>query len=613
MVYIVSMGALFLGAAALLTAQGSISALPVGVAGVAGTAWFALVWARSRTEIGPEGIANRTVRAEEFIPWPEVVRVVPLTATGTVLVVRLGGGVTRLAGLRGRSPRDGIGVGQVIDLIEARIGEREDSSTRPVPPMITRRLQPAPTRALLLGLAAFGVLAGLYAVVHPVVALAAAFFLGLAAFMFVATRRALTEVGPDGIRNRALGRTVFVPWSDVTDVVVSGTPSRTVRVMRREGGRMTLAAVRDSDVHADGLGLDDVADVVRGRAAAATPAPVRLPRPRPLTLRPSRRPLWWIAAAVPAAVALAVFSAYSTALVMIFIVSAVMSVRLAFHLVFGRTSATPDGLRNRLGRTTAVVAWEDVEEFVVVPTLFGWIVRVTRPPHRPLTLAAPRDGLLGRDASMESSLAVMRALAADTGRTPPPVRTLSPGLRLVWWALPVLMLAVGCVIGKPWLEPWWPTTHEATRLPSACGFLSGGSPLVPQGHLRGSEWRDYRPEADSDCTLTGETGDLDLDLVLYRRVRGRSGTRQAALRYAEKRSDTSAHPRPVPVPGLGDDAWETALTSDGRTTAKISVRRHNVWFEVSYSGELPARTAIGELQALARTVVPRVHDGRWAF
>ena len=367
-------------------------------------------------------------------------------------------------------------------------------------------------------------------------ALAAVFALGLAGFLFAATTRALTEIGPDGIRNRALVRTVFVPWSDVAEVVVSEGPSRTVRIMRHGGARMTLAAVPDSDLQVDGLGLDDVADVVRERATAVPVAP--LPKPRTLSLRPSLRPLAWIVPLLVALAALVSFLGSSVPLVAIVMVSAVYLLLLAWRLLWARTVAGPAGLRNRLGLATTVVSWGDIEEFVVVPTLFGRVVRVTRPPRRQFTLAAPREGLLGRDASLDSSVAVMRALAAVDGESPR-VRTLPGGVRVVWWVALALTLVLGTVVAKPWLEPWWPTRHGATSLPGACDLLTADHRLVPDGSDSDGGGYDSRRSATSYCSRHGGSGEVGLDLDLQRRALGQGGTRVARRLYPGRRRPTS--------------------------------------------------------------------------
>lgn len=608
--YLVVMGVFLAGGAILLAAQGVWYALPIVAVGVIGTACQSVTWARCRTEIGPEGILNRAIRAEVLIPWQEVVRVVPMTVPGTVLVVRRGGRATRLAGMRGQRPKGVPDLDQVVDVIEARIEPSGASPPRPVPSVIVRRLRLAPARGFLLFMIALGVLAALYAVIYPVAALLAVLFLGPAGFVFVATRRALTEVGPEGIRNRALMRTVSVPWSDVTEVIVSGgSPHRTVKVVRRDGERMTLAAVRDSDLQVDGLGLEDVADVIRERSSVTEPRPTApLPSARPLSLRPSRRPLAWI---IPVAVVLAagdtLLAGVSLPLFMIGLVLVALLLRLAFRLLRGRTEAGPHGLRNRFGLATTVVAWSDVEEFVIVPTLFGRIVRVVRPPRRRFTLASPRDGLLGRDASVDSSLAVMRALAAEDGRAPG-VHALPRGVRVAWWVLLALTLVVGTVVAKPWLEPWWPTRHEATSLPPACDLPVGSIRLVPDAIARQGNGYDNRESATSYCLTSGNGAEVDLDVSLERRQLGRSGTQVAARLYAAARSSNFPDMRPVPLPGLGDEAWVATWTAAGRTSARVSVRRHNVRILVDYTGGLPAGQALAGAEAMARGALHYIPD-----
>jgi len=605
--YVAVLGVLLLGSAALLAVQRSFYALPVMALPIVWTLRMGVVWARSRTEIGPEGILNRTVHTEVLVPWQEVVGVVPRPVTGTVVVVRRGGRATALAGLRGWRSRKAPDLEQVLQTIEAWIEPPVDAPPRSVPPVIVRRLHLAPVRGTILVLTPAGVIAALLAVVHPVLTLAAVFFLGLAAFLFAATKRALTEIGPAGIRNRALVRTVFVPWSDVSEVVVSETPSRTVRILRPGGARMTLAALRDSDIPVDGLGLDDVADVIRERATAEPAPAAPLPRPRALSLRPSRRPLLWIVPLLVALAALMPLLDYSAALAAIVVVPAAYLLHLASRLLWARTVAGPAGLRNRVGFKTTVVSWSDIEEFVVVPTLFGRVVRATRPPGRQFTLAAPREGLLGRDASLGSSVAVMRALAAVDGR-PPRVRTLPDRVRVVWCVLLALTLAFGTVITKPWLEPWWPTRHEATSLPHACDLLPAGNQLVTAPISNETSESDAL-SADSSCTRHGATGEIDLDLSLTRRWSGQSGTQRAKRQFTDTSLKSPMDLRPVRLPGLGDEARESTHTVARTTNVVLEVRRHNVEVEVDYDGDLPGWQAPALVEALVRTVLPHIHDG----
>ncbi|MGH3382778.1 MAG: hypothetical protein ACRDP6_49435 [Actinoallomurus sp.] len=605
--YVAVLGVLLLVSAALLAVQRSFYALPVMALAIVWTLRMGVVWARSRTEIGPEGILNHTVHTEVLIPWQEVVGVVPRPVTGTVVVVRRGGRATPLAGLRGWRSRKAPDLDQVLQTIEAWIEPPVDAPPRSVPPVIVRRLHLAPVRGLILVLTLAGVIAALLAVVHPVLTLATVFFLGLAAFLFAATKRALTEIGPDGIRNRALVRTVFVPWSEVSEVVVSETLSRTVRIVRPGRARMTLAALRDSDIPVDGLGLDDVADVIRERATAEPATATPLPRPRALSLRPSRRPLVWIVPLLVALVALVPLLDLAFPLIAIVVLPAAYLLHLASRLLWARTVAGPAGLRNRTGFKTTVISWSDIEEFVVVPTLFGRVVRVTRPPGRQFTLAAPREGLLGRDASLDSSVAIMRALAAVDER-PPRVRTLPDGVRVVWWVALVLTLVLGTVVAKPWLEPWWPTRHEATSLPRACDLLRADNQLVTAPISRETNESDAL-SADSFCTRNGATGRIGLDLSLTHRWSGKSGTRLAKRQFTDARLGGDEDLRPVRLPGLGDEAWEGTHTVAHTTNVVLQVRRHNVKIQVNYDGDLPDWQAPALVEALVRTVLPHIHDG----
>jgi len=137
-------------------------------------------------------------------------------------------------------------------------------------PTIDLRMTWTPILPLLGGFSVMGVTAGGYGVylasgrlLSIALALAAAI-----AFLVAMTVRSLTVIAMDGIRDRRpFAPEVFIPWSEVQEVVVTAQPRRTVKVIQRgrRWGR-TLSAIRDGDVTPDGLGFDELIAVIRHRA-----------------------------------------------------------------------------------------------------------------------------------------------------------------------------------------------------------------------------------------------------------------------------------------------------------------------------------------------------------
>jgi hypothetical protein len=601
--------------------------IPVAAVWLGAVAWTVTAWFRCRTEIRPEGITDRTIRGTEVIPWRDVAKVVPVAASGTIAVARRGGGVTRLAGTRGRRPRRGPGMDEVIAAIRAHIDLERPAGTEPdspVPAVVVRRLSWTPIRPLLFGLVFLGVICAALVGVHVMLGLAAVFLLGLAALMCVLTLRSRTEIGPDGIRNRALRADVFTPWADVRGVTVSESSPRTVQVDRHSGPTVTLAAVRDIDVPADGLGLDDIAELIRQRAgldgepgAAASEVQAPAAGAEPLSVRPSRRPLLWI---VPLGVALTagwILTLDHGPLIFLagfLLVFPLYLFVLAVHLLAGRTDAGPDGLRNRHILRATTMPWQDVKRFVIVPTLFGRIVQVVRPNGKRITLAAPREGLLGRDPRLEFSVETMRALAATRVPDPPARQALPPRtVRTVWAVLLVVLLTVGVVAWQPWLEPWWPTRHEATKLPRACALLGPATiqAFVPNAQRDGDDRQESYGSIRTNCALRNESGSaLDFDVELDHRTGTDSGSHNARELFSIKRAvESDVRPQnstAQPVSGLGDEAWQRLAAQDGRTSVDLLVRQSNVVIDLHCRTERRSAQASSDAQAVARRVLEQL-------
>lgn len=283
--------------------------------------------------------------------------------------------------------------------------------------VIVRRPGWRPVRSYLIFFGVLGVLAGVGSRRTGWLIVPAVLLLALAAFIALATARGRTEITAEGVRNRLLFRLALIPWSDIRDAVVSTRPPRSLKVVRANGLTTTLVALRDTAVHPDGLTVDDIADLIRERASAPDPV---LPEARPLSLRPSRRPLAWV---LPTALVVFVAGVVLGDVIGFYLLLiGLLLCSLAAKLMTGRTEAGADGLRNALISRTTTVPWRDVDAIAVIPTLFGRIVEVRTEGGKRIRLAAPREGLLDRAGHLDEHVATMRALA---GTPTPPLATSS--------------------------------------------------------------------------------------------------------------------------------------------------------------------------------------------
>lgn len=343
---------LLIGAAGLAGAQGDRWTAPAAAVGALFTAWVTLAALRARTELRADGVWNRTILTAEVIGWADIGGAMA-TGAGAVVLTRRGGGTVKLAGPYGPRRAKQPSIEETLAVLRSRIEPHRPAGRDPesVPPtVVERRLSLRPALSLVIVLSVIGVLCGVLAVASAWLVAPAAFCLGLAAFTVVATVRARTLVGPDGVHNRALRRRVFVPWAEIADVTVSATPPRTVKVVRHDGSTTVLAAVRDADVPPDGLGPDDIADLIKERAGVAEVAPPPLVGARPLSLRPSRRPLLWtvpLAAGTVTAWTFGLGDVHVMALSGYLLAVPVYLVVLSVVLPRGRTDADAGGLRNR--------------------------------------------------------------------------------------------------------------------------------------------------------------------------------------------------------------------------------------------------------------------------
>lgn len=256
-----------------------------------------------------------------------------------------------------------------------------------------------------------------------------------------------------------------------------------------------------------------------------------------------------------------------------------------------------------------MITWADVDDLVVVPSLFGRYVRVGREVGKPITLAAPREGLFARRTGLDEAMAAMRALADENGTPLPEVRTVpARGVRTFLAALLVVSAVLSTALSAPWLDPWWPTRHEATKLPRACDLIDAGTRdrLIPGWTPPCASNTGGNRSVTADCTLRGRGTELELQTALERRSGYHSGTRMAAREFVV---DSPLLPGAVPVAGLGDEASRRTSVYQGVTMTRLLVRRGNVLVAVDYSAKHPAAQLVAETDALARTVLSRIPSG----
>jgi hypothetical protein len=336
-------------------------------------------------------------------------------------------------------------------------------------------------------------------------------------------------------------------------------------------------------------------------------------------LRPSRKPLIWLLPlfAVLAWLCTRAHAAGGIPSVFGFLVAVlVVQAALILKLLRGFTRADESGFRNRLVFTTRTVPWSHAARFSVMPTLFGRVVRVqVGESNKRFFLAAPRDGLFGRDPGMDATLETMRALAGP-GKVQivlRPVRT----VRTALWGAVAFAVCVAVAVGQPWLEPWWPGRAEAETIPRACSVID---PAIQRRMLPGpadSEkesgyFRELSHRAMSGCFRRDKNGaSLSLDLEVWRRGDFESATDKArkVMALERRRSPyiSTEEPRSVPVHGLGDEAWRLPRQEVVSTDIDLVVRHANVLIKVYYyNGERPAAQGEADAIALVRATIARI-------
>ncbi|MGH3664304.1 MAG: PH domain-containing protein [Micromonosporaceae bacterium] len=596
----------------IVTVVGALS-LALVIVGVART--------RVGAEIGPDGVRRSSGFGRELIAWSEIARVMTGPPRALILIRRDGRmvGLPNVVGWRPDGSR--VSLEQAVAVIEAELARHRPESAGPAeaaPLTIERRLAWKPVLAMIIMLGAMGGAVAVGAVLaSPWLGLLAAFFFGLAAWLVWVTAASGTVIGPDGIHNRGPVRTLFIPWSEIAAVTGMESPPRVVQIVRRDGTRTIMAAIRDGDVASDGLAFDDVVEVIRQRAGVEslglpqTPVELAEAPATPFSLRPSRRPLWWLLPAAAACLVLSYLAFRSEAWMVYFahpVAPAILFALLALKLSRGRTEAGPDGLRNRMMVRTMTIDWADVDRFVITPTMFGRVLQVARKTGKQISLAAPREGLLAREPEFQAYAEKMRALAAQ--RTPEPPAITEPvsqrAMRIVYSIPLVIVLAMTLFLTRPWLEPWWPGQHVATTLPHACAVTEDIAPqLVSNGVAEVNDHQQDSGAGDSYCAWRNRHGvSLTVGIQLWDRASDQSATALAREDFDSEREYFFGG-TPAPASGVGDQALRATDTDN--SVVMLLARRANVIVKIRYTatGKVD-ESSVDNVTAAARAVVDSV-------
>lgn len=340
-----------------------------------------------------------------------------------------------------------------------------------------------------------------------------------------------------------------------------------------------------------------------------------------LSLRPSRLPLLWLVPAVALSIAVVVTTfgnVYVGFLNGYLAVATVSMVALVGKLLFGRTSADADGLRNRLLLRTRVFPWRDVNGFSVASTLFGRTAVVHLAGGKRFHLAAPRSGLLAGGRGFDAALDALAALSPERLLVN---RAGVKGSRVVWWVLLVIVLVIGTVFARPWLEPRWPLRDEATALPEACAIADEATARRLLPDIDEAQDRDREYSIGSECSYRSRKGsELKVELALRERDSSIGATEKARDDYQDHVRITERNARDLAardeawtfegqrVPGIGDQAWRSVLLDarDKDTDVKVWVRYANVLIEVDYQAKRPKDEMVAAAEELARAAVKRI-------
>ncbi|MGI5167495.1 hypothetical protein ACQEU3_24410 [Spirillospora sp. CA-253888] len=345
------------------------------------------------------------------------------------------------------------------------------------------------------------------------------------------------------------------------------------------------------------------------------PEPAEPPEPSepssalPLVLRPSRDALRWVLPVLAVSLAMLFVGRLYTgpgflAVTMAGLALTLLQMRTLLLIFFGRTVLMPHEVRTRLVLHSFQVPLREVTRVDVVRRPSGRRIAVKAKRQRFL-LAAPREMSFTADPRFDAVLEMLVARAGEAVEVRRPRRY----QRLVVPAVILVIALEGLYQERWWLEPWWPTRHEATAVPDAWTVLDEAAagrlmrePRMTDEHSRRD--RDYAHQSSvwwhARGSLPGKVH-LRYDMRI-RSVLEESGTDEADETLARDADDDEAKP----LSGLGDKAVLIDESDENGTDLKLVARRANVLVEVEYAGDIPAPRALAETEALARRALEKI-------
>lgn len=323
-----------------------------------------------------------------------------------------------------------------------------------------------------------------------------------------------------------------------------------------------------------------------------------------IELRPPRLPLLWLVPFLAALVAVSVMQIrywppHVVEYGLLLLTIGLMSLRYCLLLVRGKTVLGDDGITDQGASGKRTIRWDDIEALRVERTLFGRVVRVAvrkqpgHPARRAPTLAAPRTCL---SAGAADFTAHVDRLGGQAERAIPLRDNSSKPSRIIL-ALPIcLIVLVVVIVGRPWLDSWWPGRYEATALSSdLCAKLAaadGAQPTVSRS-----------TKDRVRCEWSGKDARIEVVYDLAGRSSSRSAAAEAHKAFAKHVSSVLGA-NSVPLP-LGDEARQTA-PNPRNSYVQLAARRANVIVYVTRIPNHPAQPATADLVEFGRQALSRI-------
>lgn len=171
---------------------------------------------------------------------------------------------------------------------------------------------------------------------------------------------------------------------------------------------------------------------------------------------------------------------------------------------------------------------------------------------------------------------------------------------LIAWLATAAVVVVGAALAfayQPWLNPWWPTRHEAAALPSSCPDLPG-MPAPSTGLPTPTAGENF---VGADCQWgsagSNEFPPLTARYSLFQRNGDHGAIEEAQLDAATRitrfqGSQGYALGADTPVSGVGDEA---RITSHGSLVILVA-RKANVVLNLEYNAS--SKTDNAQIQAI---------------